>query len=71
MDKLLFGMISAVVVIIVGFALFPTVSQAITSANLSSEQEYLGTLAKTLYILGVSLVSVVIVFLSVKSLKGK
>jgi hypothetical protein len=69
MDKLLFGMISAVVVIIVGFALFPTVSQSITSANLSSDQAYLGTLAKTLYILGVSLVSVVIVFMSVKSLK--
>lgn len=65
----MFGMISAVVVIIVGFALFPTVSQAIESANLSSDQAYLGTLAKTLYVLGVSLVSVVIVFLSIKSLK--
>lgn len=69
MDKLLYGMISAVVIIIVGFALFPTVSQAIESANLTNDQAYLGTLAKTLYVLGVSLVSVVIVFLSVKSLK--
>jgi hypothetical protein len=70
MDKMLYGILVAVVVIVVGFALFPTVVGAINNANLSAEQEYLGTLCKTLYILGISLISVVIVFLSVKSLKG-
>jgi hypothetical protein len=70
MEKMMYGMISAVIVIIIGFALFPTVSQAIESANLSSDQAYLGTLAKTLYVLGISLVSVVIVFMSVRNLKG-
>ena len=71
MEKMLFGMIGVIVVIILGFALYPTVTGAIDQANLSGQQEYLGTLAKTLYILGISLVSVVIVFLSIKSLKGK
>jgi len=71
MDKLLYGILGAVIVLIIGFTLFPTVSGAIANANLSAEQAYLGTLAKTLYILGISLVSIVIVFLSVNSLKGK
>lgn len=70
MDKMLYGILGAVVVLIIGFTLYPTVSGAITNANLSADQAYLGTLAKTLYILGVSLISVVIVFISVKSLKG-
>lgn len=70
MDKVLFGVISAVVVMIVGFALFPTLSAAITGANLTSDQAYLGTLAKTLYILGVSLVSIVIVVITLKATKN-
>lgn len=70
MDKLLYGVLSAVVVILIGFVLYPVVSQAITAANLSAEQAYLGTLARTLYILGISLVSVTIVFMSVKSIKS-
>jgi hypothetical protein len=71
MEKLMYGIITAVVVLVIGFALYPTVVGAIDQANLSEGQAYLGTLAKTLYILGVSLISVVIVFISVKSLKGK
>lgn len=67
----MYGIITAVVVLVIGFALYPTVVGAIDQANLSEGQSYLGTLAKTLYILGVSLISVVIVFISVKSLKGK
>lgn len=71
MDKMLFGILTAVIVLIVGFTLYPTVVGAITNANLSGDQAYLGTLAKTLYILGISLISVVVVFISVKGLKGK
>lgn len=70
MDKLMYGIIVALVVMVVGFALYPTLASAITQANLSSEQSYLGTLAKTLYILGVSLVSIVIVVFALKSTKG-
>jgi|PlaIllAssembly_1097288.scaffolds.fasta_scaffold1134444_2 hypothetical protein len=70
MDKLLYGVLSAVVVILIGFVLYPVVSDAITQANLSEGQAYLGTLAKTLYILGISLISVVIVFMSVKTIKA-
>jgi len=70
MDKMLYGILGAVVVLIVGFTLYPTVDGAIANANLSGNQTYLGTLAKTLYVLGIALVSVVIVFISVKSLKG-
>lgn len=71
MDELLYGVMSAVVIILIGFVLYPVVSSAIDAANLSVEQAYLGTLAKTLYILGISLVSVTIVFMSVRSIKGK
>jgi uncharacterized membrane protein YqhA len=70
MDNMLSGILVAVVILVVGFALYPVVVGAINNANLSADQEYLGTLAKTLYILGISLISVVIVFMSVKSLKG-
>lgn len=70
MDKLLYGVLSAVVVILIGFVLYPVIDSAITAANLSQQQAYLGTLARTLYILGISLISVVIVFMSVKSIKG-
>lgn len=71
MEKMMYGIITAVVVLVIGFALYPTVTGAIDQANLSEGQAYLGTLAKTLYILGVSLISVVIVFISVKALKSK
>lgn len=70
MDKLLYGVLSAVVVMLIGFVLYPVIDSAITAANLSAEQSYLGTLARTLYILGIALVSVTIVFMSVKSIKG-
>ena len=70
MDKLLYGVLSAVVVILVGFVLYPVVTDAITAANLSASQAYLGNLAETLYVLGIALISVVIVFMSVKSIKG-
>jgi hypothetical protein len=70
MDKLLYGVLSAVVVILIGFVLYPVVASAIDAANLSADQAYLGTLAKTLYVLGISLISVVIVFMSVKTIKG-
>jgi hypothetical protein len=70
MDKLLYGILSAVVVLLIGFVLYPVIVSAITAANLSADQAYLGTLAKTLYILGISLISVVIVFMSVKTIKG-
>jgi uncharacterized membrane protein YqhA len=70
MDKLLYGIIIAVVVMIVGFSLYPTLAQAITNANLSSDQAFLGTLAKTLYLLGVALVAVVIVIVAVKATKS-
>lgn len=69
MEALLYGIITAVVVMVVGFALFPTLTNAITNANLTADQSYLGTLAKTLYILGVALVSVVIVIIAVKAAK--
>jgi hypothetical protein len=70
MDKMLYGVLSAVVVMLIGFVLYPVIDSAITAANLSAQQAYLGTLARTLYILGIALVSVTIVFLSVKSIKG-
>jgi hypothetical protein len=69
MEKTLFGVIGAVVVMIVGFALYPTLTSALTNANLSADQSYLGTLAKTLYILGVSLISIVIIVVALKSSK--
>jgi xanthine/uracil permease len=69
MDELLFGIITAVVVMIVGFSLFPTLSAAITNSNLSADQQFLGTLAKTLYLLGVALVAIVIVVIAVKATK--
>lgn len=69
MENYLYGVIVGVVVMVVGFALYPTLTTAITNANLTSEQSYLGTLAKTLYILGISLISVAIIVLSVKSVK--
>jgi hypothetical protein len=52
---------------IIGFSLYPTLVTSITNANLSSDQTFLGTLAKTLYLLGVVLVSIVIVVVAVKA----
>lgn len=70
MEKYLYGIIIGVVVMIIGFTLYPTLTNALAAANLSTEQAYLGTLAKTLYVLGISLVSVTIIVLSVKNVKG-
>lgn len=69
MENYLYGVIVGVVVMVVGFALFPTLTTAIANANLSTDQSYLGTLAKTLYVLGISLISVAIIVLSVKSVR--
>lgn len=71
MDKLLYGVLSAVVVLLIGFVLYPVIDSAITAANLEEGQAYLGTLARTLYVLGIALISVIVVFLSVKTIQHK